>query len=164
MREIKFRAWHKALNVMLNVYVMSQQKHAGEEYISGCRGWYGDNQQVTFAFDEVEWLEFIGLHDKNGKEIYEGDILQWNEELEVKTGIMEWHNGDARFRMKTMSKLKVRPEMLEVVGNICENKCDTCRGTGSYEVYHDDSEIVKGEATCSECEGAGFIIDSTTHL
>lgn len=38
-----------------------------------------------------------------------------------------------------------------------QEKCDCCNGRGYHEVYYDDSEIVKGESPCTECNGTGFV-------
>lgn len=74
-REINFRAWHKTLNVMLNVYVIDQTQNSYNEYYSRCKGFYGENNQVTFKYDEVEWMQFTGLSDKTNEYIFEGDIV-----------------------------------------------------------------------------------------
>lgn len=63
-------------------------------------------------------MEFIGLPDKNGKEIYEGDIVQhvdWNYPFVI---IKE----KARFvcKMKTGVTDYIDNERLEVIGNIYE--------------------------------------------
>lgn len=72
MREIKFRAWISNQNRMV--------------------GWEGDDCVSYFLremiFDNnVILMQFTGLLDKNGKEIYEGDIVKWNNEKDsVKWG------------------------------------------------------------------------------
>ena len=69
MREIKFRAWNKEENKM---YYDVQNA-----YDYGCRG----NNIMADSFGEIlednnlEVMQYTGLKDKNGKEIYEGDIL-----------------------------------------------------------------------------------------
>lgn len=77
-KEVKFRAWHKELLKMLTVYIISIQRHAGQEYLKNCQGYYPDNNQVPFAFDEVEWMQFTGINDCKGKEIYDGDIVDYD--------------------------------------------------------------------------------------
>ncbi|ANY13517.1 hypothetical protein BCY75_05765 [Latilactobacillus curvatus] len=68
MREIKFRAWHKNRKTFLDFY------------------WAVDKLGRTFSIldkyvydeftNEVELMQYTGLKDMNGVEIYEGDILQ----------------------------------------------------------------------------------------
>lgn len=64
MREIKFRAWDK------NLFVMRFNASKVGSAI------YWDNGESFAAFgDEYILMQFTGLVDKNGKEIYEGDIV-----------------------------------------------------------------------------------------
>lgn len=130
MREIKFRVWDKVKQVMINAYVIDQTTHAGLEYYNKCQGWYGNNIQVQFTYDKVVWLQFTGLKDKNGKEIYEGDICRVG-----KNGIGEifWNNDAAQFMIRWATELykiirqKEEPIFsnhkitFEVIGNIYEN-------------------------------------------
>jgi hypothetical protein len=59
MRKLKFRAWIPSSKQMLTVDIEQGRAKFGHTY-----------------FDDDIVMQFTGLHDKNGKEIYEGDILQ----------------------------------------------------------------------------------------
>ena len=71
MREIKFRVWDQLLSVMIY-----------DDFTVGSKGdlFFWDRETGAYTdikpSTEAELMRWTGLKDKNGKEIYEGDILK----------------------------------------------------------------------------------------
>ncbi len=122
MREIKFRAWAKAEDKMY--YADKSDRFRIGFY--GCAIYNGD----TWA-DDLVVLQYTGLKDKNGKEIYEGDILQkpilstsyFSRRLnrQVSNGrnkrkTVIWEQSDFKCGWNV-----VKSNVWEVIGNIYEN-------------------------------------------
>lgn len=113
MREIKFRAWEKSLKQMIPV-----------------RSIYFERRMINTGsawrmLDEIQLMQYTGLNDTNGKEIYEGDIVSYYGKA---MGIVQFENG--RYEMKfiipkkkytTGISGKYNLSAISVIGNIYEN-------------------------------------------
>lgn len=114
MREIKFRA--KTCN---GEWVQGLLAHKDNKwYISNKAG-----QPFAFEVRPETICQYIGLKDNNGKEIYEGDIVEiWAEDEYL---LLEWDKDTAQFVMSG-SNFEVDfdnywSDELEVIDNIFDN-------------------------------------------
>lgn len=104
MREIKFKAWDG--EKIRRVYAISNG-HA-------CHPESGEEK-----FDWV-LMQFTGLRDANGVDIYEGDIMPWNVNGNL---VVVFKKGkfQARFQSNGETNSIVDLSKLEVIGNVHEN-------------------------------------------
>lgn len=132
-REIKFRAWldNKMIKnfSVLNGGVMIEEnpKEDGLEVVVDGVNYY--NNWATYKYKENAILmQYTGLKDKNGVEIYEGDkiiLLDENDEETENVGFVEWNN---TFGFWNVSNIEdglgdlFYNNTVVVIGNIHENK------------------------------------------
>lgn len=113
----KFRAWLKKEKKMVEVKsIHLSTKKVMYGYSINSQS-YGNR---SIKFDEVELMQYTGVKDKNGKEVYEGDIVQL---FGGNKYIIRWNNQIACFDIVNDFGYLVfcLNNDFEVIGNIYEN-------------------------------------------
>lgn len=124
MRVPKFRAWDKLRKIMLPVGdVDTSYKLVYLEEDNGYR--------CEMDFDEIELMQSTGLKDKNGKEIFEGDIVKYKSKKGTFTDIATYSKFYAFFGLKDDTGdlicsfdwllENIKQGDIEVIGNVYEN-------------------------------------------
>lgn len=126
MREIKFRAWDKVNDVMRYDFMLSNN---GDYYVK-----YDDEVRMICE-GAIEIMQYTGVKDMHGKEVYEGDIFKWDSyyygDHKIKSEMGSVCFYDGMFYIKNAhGDYNFAPDLdhcdvcnynLEVIGNIYEN-------------------------------------------
>ena len=122
----KFRVWDKELQTMLDVSLIDFKKGVlvGEHWEFG--------ETNFLSFDEIVLMQSTGLFDRNGKEVFEGDIITNGQNVMC----MKRHNtlgfyvekkgkvefiADCAVLEEFEEDAKEIADSLEIIGNIYEN-------------------------------------------
>lgn len=117
----KFRAWHKTWEEMGKIsWILFHDDGKVDAVLFN-----GRDFDFKLKIDKIELMQSTDLYDKNGKEIFEGDIVKMAKDFYSEPAYYEVirHRGGA-YRLESNQhgcELWLRHTNCEVIGNIYEN-------------------------------------------
>ena len=121
MKEFKMKAWLKKEKKMVAIIGID----FNYEYI---RYTEDDNlfnsDYKTAEFKDIELLQFSGVKDNGGQELYEADVIKFNDGIDDIYGLISYDDEDGTYRVSyenITEHLSEREGDFEIVGNIFEN-------------------------------------------
>lgn len=132
MNNLKFRAYIKSIQKIVNVTeidfnnkMLTLNIATNKVYPETSYWW----KETELAFSQVIIMQSTGLKDKNGKEIFEGDIVQYSDGEYSFTGVVEnsvfgiyVESKYDNYNFEDFSDENTRKSDVTIIGNIYENK------------------------------------------
>jgi len=112
MRPIKFKAWDEKARKLRDVRAIDFTPQAGED---AGKVWVYFSDAPSILIDPKNLIQFIGRLDKNGREIYKGDLIRWPEGAE---GV--WSDQAGKVEEVRYPFVCGNAHLCEVIGNIHE--------------------------------------------
>lgn len=141
MREIKFRAWDGEQMILLEnsglQYFDFEGSYSLGFTVDGYSAFWAHEQyrEASDKASKFPIMQFIGLHDRNGKEIYEGDIVR------------VWHDRDDDDGFYTIGVVKYSPAEFYIIGDGYSITCHFHYNDSEREVIgniYENPELLNG--------------------
>ncbi|WP_338997984.1 YopX family protein [Fusobacterium animalis] len=121
MKEFKMKAWLKKENKMVSIIGID----LNYQYIryTDDGNLFKDDYKIA-EFKDIELLQFTGVKDKAGQEVYEADVIKFNDGIDDIYGLISYDDEDAVYCVSYENVTEHLSNMagdFEIVGNIFEN-------------------------------------------
>lgn len=121
MKEFKMKAWLKKENKMVSIIGID----LNYQYIryTDDGNLFKDDYKIA-EFKDMELLQFTGVKDKAGQEVYEADVIKFNDGIDDIYGLISYDDEDAVYCVSYENVTEYLLNMagdFEIVGNIFEN-------------------------------------------
>ena len=121
MKEFKMKAWLKKENEMVAIIGIDLNYQYIRYTVDG--NLFKDDYKIA-DFKDIELLQFTGTKDKAGQELYEADVILFNDGIDDIYGLISYDDDEGTYCVSyenITEHLSEREGDFEIVGNIFEN-------------------------------------------